>query len=55
LNYGLAVLSVIVIGVVWNVRQRSETPIALVDESTASASPSSKEIVKSPSREDKHE
>jgi ABC-2 type transport system permease protein len=37
LNYGLAVLSVIVIGVVWNVRQRSEMPIALVEVSTEQA------------------
>jgi len=31
LNYGLAVLGVIGIGIVWNVRRRNEQPIALVD------------------------
>jgi ABC-2 type transport system permease protein len=32
LNYALALLGVIVIGVVWNMRQRGEEPIVLVDE-----------------------
>jgi ABC-2 type transport system permease protein len=31
LNYGLALAAVVVIGVVWNVRQRSEAPMPLVD------------------------
>ena len=34
LNYALALLAVIGIGVVWNVRQRSEEPMALVDVET---------------------
>jgi ABC-2 type transport system permease protein len=32
LNYALALLAVIGIGVVWNVRQRSEEPMTLVDD-----------------------
>jgi ABC-2 type transport system permease protein len=32
LNYAVALLAVIGIGVVWNVRQRSEEPMALVDD-----------------------
>jgi ABC-2 type transport system permease protein len=35
LNYGLAVLGVIGIGIVWNVRRRNEQPIALVDAGPA--------------------
>ncbi len=35
LNYALALLAVIGIGVVWNVRQRSEEPMPLVDVDTA--------------------
>jgi ABC-2 type transport system permease protein len=31
LNYGLALFSVVAIGIVWNVRKRSETPISLSD------------------------
>jgi ABC-2 type transport system permease protein len=31
LNYGVALLSVVVVGIVWNLRQRSEAPISLVD------------------------
>jgi ABC-2 type transport system permease protein len=34
LNYALALLALIGIGVVWNVRQRSEEPMALVDVDT---------------------
>jgi len=37
LNYALALLAVIGIGVVWNVRQRSEEPMTLVAAETASA------------------
>ncbi|MBC8446254.1 MAG: Gldg family protein, partial [Chloroflexi bacterium] len=36
LNYALALLALIGIGVVWNVRQRSEEPMPLVDVDTAS-------------------
>ncbi|UCC64293.1 MAG: Gldg family protein, partial [Anaerolineae bacterium] len=37
LNYALALLAVIGIGVVWNIRQRSEEPMTLVAAETASA------------------
>ncbi len=35
LNYGVALLALIVLGVVWSVRQRSETPMLLVDDGEA--------------------
>jgi hypothetical protein len=38
LNYGVALLAVLVIGIVWNVRQRSEAPMPLV-EHTANSNP----------------
>jgi ABC-2 type transport system permease protein len=40
LNYGVALLGVLVIGLVWNLRQRSEKPIPLTDAGTTSQIPS---------------
>jgi hypothetical protein len=36
LNYGLVVLALVAIGVVWTVRRRSEQPMALVDSAADS-------------------
>ncbi len=41
LNYALALVAVVAIGVVWNVRRRKETPLFAVSDSTPEGSPPS--------------